>query len=118
MNSKITVVRKYKFESAHHLTCVPEGHPCRRLHGHSYKMWVHVTGPVENYMVMEYGDIDAIVDPIVEKYLDHHDLNLYIDEPTVEMIIQWVWDKLEPDLPGLCKIRIQETERAWVEIER
>ena len=35
-----------RFEAAHFLPHVPPDHKCRRMHGHSYRCEIHVTGPV------------------------------------------------------------------------
>jgi 6-pyruvoyltetrahydropterin/6-carboxytetrahydropterin synthase len=39
------LAKTYRFEAAHWLPHVPEGHKCGRPHGHSYEISVHVAGP-------------------------------------------------------------------------
>ena len=51
-----------RFEAAHRLPNVPTGHKCARLHGHSYRVEVHVAGdrstPSSGW-VMDFADIKA-----------------------------------------------------------
>jgi 6-pyruvoyltetrahydropterin/6-carboxytetrahydropterin synthase len=70
------IVKTFRFEAAHSLDRAPEGHKCRRLHGHSYRVDVHVTGPVDADMgwVIDFGQIVSSVDPVLRE-LDHHNLN-------------------------------------------
>lgn len=108
------VIRKsFTFEAAHFLPHVPEGHKCRRLHGHSFGVTIEVSGPVDAHMgwVQDFGDISAAFKPIYET-LDHHYLNQDVpglDNPTSENLAVWIWAKLKPSLPMLSKIIIQET---------
>ena len=36
------VIKTFRFEAAHTLPHAPPGHKCRRMHGHSYRLDVHV----------------------------------------------------------------------------
>jgi 6-pyruvoyl-tetrahydropterin synthase len=36
------IVKAFKFESSHRLLCMPEGHPCSKIHGHSYVVRVSI----------------------------------------------------------------------------
>ena len=38
------IYREFTFEAAHRLPQVPAGHKCARLHGHSYRVEIHVRG--------------------------------------------------------------------------
>ena len=42
--------KEFKLEAAHRLPNVPEGHQCSRLHGHSFRVALHVAGPVDESM--------------------------------------------------------------------
>ena len=39
------IFKEFTIEAAHHLPNVPTGHKCGRLHGHSFRIEVHVRGP-------------------------------------------------------------------------
>ena len=43
----VELKKEYRFEAAHHLPRVPPGHKCSRLHGHSYRVELHVRGKVD-----------------------------------------------------------------------
>ena len=70
--------RRYHAEAAHQLSAgVPEGHPCRRLHGHRYIITVTIIGDVnpETGMLLEYADIDARVAGVLG-FVDHRFTNM------------------------------------------
>lgn len=102
----------FTFEAAHLLPDVPEGHKCRRLHGHSYCVKISVAGPIvpDAGWVMDFGDIKAAFKPILAQ-LDHWYLNDIegLENPTSENIAKWIWNKLKPSLPELSRIDISET---------
>ena len=104
--------KEFSFDAAHLLPNVPEGHKCRRLHGHTYTVRIYVRGaPDENVgWIIDFGDIKEAFDPIRER-LDHHYLNEIegLENPTAEMLARWIWQRLEPRLDGLSRIEIQET---------
>lgn len=90
---------------------VPEGHKCKRLHGHSFRAEIHVSGPVdEKGWVMDFADIKEAWQPL-HAVLDHHYLNEVegLENPTSENIARWIWARLKPELPGLSKIVLNET---------
>lgn len=103
--------RSYTFEAAHFLPLVGKGHKCSRLHGHSYRVEVQVSGPVDprTGWVMDLDAIDSAWAPVNEQ-LDHHSLNQIggIANPTVENIAAWIWQRLKPGLPQLSRLTIQE----------
>lgn len=100
------------FEAAHRLPNLPEGHKCRRLHGHSFRVRVWVSGPVdpETGWVMDFSDIKKACAPIVDR-LDHYYLNEIegLENPTSENIARWIWQRLEADLPLMDRIEVSET---------
>lgn len=108
----IELVKDFRFEAAHYLPNVPEGHKCRRMHGHSFRGEVAVRGQVDAHTgwVMDFADLKRAVDPIVSR-LDHYLLNEIagLENPTSEMLAVWIWKQLEPTLPQLYRITIEET---------
>jgi len=109
---KVRLIREYRFESAHRLPRVPEGHKCARLHGHSFKVEVAVRGSVDEQTgwFIDYGDLDELWRPIGEQ-LDHHYLNEIpgLENPTSEVLAAWLWRRLSPALPGLARVTVHET---------
>ena len=59
------IYKEFMFESAHRLPNVEEGHKCGRLHGHSFKATIFVSGPVGETTgwVVDYSDMKK-ADPI------------------------------------------------------
>ena len=106
------IFKEFTFESAHHLPNVPEGHKCRRLHGHSFRVRLAVEGdldPVTGW-VMDFADIKAAFEPILKR-LDHYYLNEIpgLENPTSEVIAKWIWAELKPKLPMLSEVKLWET---------
>jgi 6-pyruvoyltetrahydropterin/6-carboxytetrahydropterin synthase len=108
----VELSRTYNFSAAHFLPRVPEDHKCRRLHGHSYALEVAVRGQVDPKVgwLIDYGEIDEIVKPLVTE-LDHHTLNDIpgLENATSEVLCGWLWERLAGRLPGLHRISIAET---------
>jgi len=111
--SDTEIFTEFGFESAHFLPHVPEGHKCARLHGHSFRVQVHVGGPVdaERGWVMDFADVRAACEPIRDQ-LDHRLLNdvVGLDNPTSELLAAWIWNRLTPALGhGLRAVTVRET---------
>jgi 6-pyruvoyltetrahydropterin/6-carboxytetrahydropterin synthase len=108
----VRLVRSFGFEAAHWLPTFPEGHKCRRMHGHSFRVEVAVEGdvPPEQGYLIDYGDIQAAID-VVFSQLDHRCLNDIdgLENPTSEMVAAWIWQRLAASLPQLAEIVVQET---------
>jgi len=106
------IFKVFQIEAAHYLPNVPAGHKCRRMHGHSFRIEVHVAGPLdpEAGWVMDFADLKHAFQPLYDQ-LDHRCLNDVegLENPTSENLARWIWQHLHPDLPGLSKIVIQET---------
>ena len=104
--------KTFRFEAAHFLPNVPEGHKCGRMHGHSFRVTISVEGPVDEHSgwVMDYAVIKQAFSPL-EEQLDHHCLNEIagLENPTSEVIAKWIWSKLKPKLPELAEVALEET---------
>lgn len=106
------VFKEFSFEAAHRLPNVPPGHKCRRLHGHSFRAAVHVRGAVgaDSGWVMDFAEINEAFAPLHEQ-LDHNYLNDIegLSNPTSENLAKWIWERLQPSLPGLVQVVVRET---------
>ncbi len=109
---RVRLSKTFSFEAAHYLPTFPEGHKCRRLHGHSFKVEVQVEGEVDpqtGYLI-DYGQISLACEP-VRQSLDHYCLNEIqgLENPTAENLARWIWEHLKPRLPWLSAVIVHET---------
>ena len=114
----VILSKSFRFEAAHWLPGMPEGHKCRRLHGHSFKVQVNVAGTTnrETGILIDFGDIKTAVKPYIDM-LDHWCLNEVGDRlnepllqnPTSEHLAEWLYHQLEHKIPGLYSILVFET---------
>jgi 6-pyruvoyltetrahydropterin/6-carboxytetrahydropterin synthase len=106
------IFKTFTLESAHRLPNVPAGHKCARVHGHSFRVDIRVSGPVDPHLgwVMDFADVKAAFDPLFQR-LDHHYLNDVpgLENPTSENLARWIWGELQPRLPLLACVVVHET---------
>ena len=104
--------KAFTLESAHRLPNVPPEHKCARVHGHSFRIEIHLAGAVDARAgwVQDFADISAVFHPLYEQ-LDHRYLNDVpgLENPTSERLAQWIWRRLKPDLPLLAQVVVHET---------
>ena len=106
------IFKEFTFEAAHRLPNLPDGHKCRRLHGPSFRVQLHVRGRVvepEGWIV-DFADIKKAFQPFYDQ-LDHYYLNEVegLENPTSENLARWIWERMRRVLPGLCKVIVCET---------
>jgi len=106
------IFKEFTFEAAHLLPNLPQGHKCRRLHGHSFRVELHVGGPVQEPegWIIDFADIKKAFQPFYDR-LDHYYLNEIdgLHNPTSENLARWIWQRVQPALPGLRKVIVRET---------
>ena len=117
---RVRLTREFTFEAAHLLPEAPEGHKCRRLHGHSFRVEVTVEGTVDSRTgwFLDYGVIDEQTEPIRVE-LDHRYLNEIagLENPTSELLARWIWERLKPRLGSLGRVVVRETCESRCEYE-
>jgi 6-pyruvoyltetrahydropterin/6-carboxytetrahydropterin synthase len=106
------IYKIFHIEAAHRLPNVPEGHKCSRLHGHSFGIELHLSGPIDPHTgwVMDFAEVKAAFKPIYER-LDHHYLNDIpgLENPTSEVLARWIYRETKKVLPLLSKVVVRET---------
>jgi len=112
------ICKTYGFDAAHHLTEVPEHHPCSFVHGHSYRVDIALeSDALEKGMVLDFHQLDDIMRPILAQF-DHSDLNDTLENPTAELISIWIAQNIVMLIPQgirLLFVRVWETEKAYAE---
>jgi 6-pyruvoyltetrahydropterin/6-carboxytetrahydropterin synthase len=108
----IEIYKEFTFEAAHKLPNVADGHKCGRLHGHSYKVRLHMKGdidPISGWFI-DFSDIKKLFKPTLDM-LDHYYLNDIegLENPTAEILAMWLWKKIKNDFPQLYAVEIMET---------
>lgn len=110
------LARVFHIEAAHLLPNVPEGHKCRRLHGHSFEITVRIGGPVDSRTgwVVDFGEIDRAWQPLHDA-LDHRHLNEVpgLENPTSEMLARWILERFR--LPGVNVLSVTVAETCTAE---
>lgn len=110
-----SVTCRFSFEAAHHLSWHPGR--CRNLHGHSYRLDVTVSGPLDhNGVVIDFDHLRAIVEREVVGPWDHCDLNQVIDNPTAELLAHRAWVLLTDAGLALSSLRLWETDDSSAEL--
>lgn len=106
------IFKEFTFEAAHRLPNTPPGHKCSRLHGHSFRVQLHVEGsPSESEgWIMDFADIKEAFQPVLA-LLDHYYLNEIdgLANPTSENLARWIWRRVKSQLPELSMVVVRET---------
>jgi 6-pyruvoyltetrahydropterin/6-carboxytetrahydropterin synthase len=106
--------RTYRFESAHRLPNVPDGHKCKNLHGHNYRVEIVISGTLDDRgFVVDFAEIDAEIAPLIKK-VDHRLLNDVegLENPTAEIIAAWFLQRIS----GCKSVRVYENDDCWAEV--
>lgn len=110
MPPKMQVEVDFAFSAAHALPLY-DG-PCKRMHGHNYKLRVQVAATLnpQTGIALDFGDVQKVVAKEIMPRCDHQVLNDFLENPTAENVILWMWERLKGPLPGLTELRLWETD--------
>lgn len=116
IDATIRIGRTYHFEAAHYLPKVPDGHKCKNLHGHNYRVEIVISGKLdERGFVKDFAEIDDEIAPLL-KQVDHRLLNDVegLENPTAEIIAAWFLERISD-----CEsVRVYENDLSWAEIRK
>jgi 6-pyruvoyltetrahydropterin/6-carboxytetrahydropterin synthase len=107
------LVQTVRFESARRLPKTPPDHPCHNVYGLAFYLDIHVEGRLDpsTGWVFDFAEIDRAMKPLRD-VIDHHYLNDVegLENPTSEVLVTWIWDRLKPKLAGLVALSLREND--------
>ena len=116
-----TLTTMVEFSSAH--TLVGHSGPCKKMHGHNWKVEVEITGDKLDKigMVVDFKEIRKATNLVVDE-LDHEFLNnlepFSEDNPTAENIARFIFTKLSEEFSNknvkVNSIKLWETDKSAV----
>jgi len=118
-----TIAKEFTFDAAHQLPS-SDG-PCRRLHGHTYRVRVvargrirPVDGDAQEGMVLDFARIKGVYKRRIERLCDHQFLNetIPVERTTAELLAAWMLGELRSELPEVCAVRLYETPTSFAEV--
>lgn len=115
----IRIAKTFDFDAAHFLPNVPDGHKCKRMHGHTYRVEIICSGELDaRGMIIDYAEIAQAWKPL-HALLDHRCLNDIpgLENPTTEVLAPFVLNRLPALLPVVA-VRIYESATTWCEVTR
>jgi 6-pyruvoyltetrahydropterin/6-carboxytetrahydropterin synthase len=111
--------KTYLFSASHQLDRLPEGHKCRRLHGHNYTVVITATADEldEHGFVVDFAELDR-AGAWIRATFDHQHLNDVMDgPPTSERLAATVGDWCAANLRLRREIelhvKVSETDSTW-----
>lgn len=120
---KTTISKTFDFDAAHYLPHVCEGHKCGRMHGHTYRCEIIMSGVVDDHAgwFVDYADVGVAWADIHDR-IDHRVLNEVngLENPTTEVLAAWVLRRLMVSTIGhlVERVRVYESATTWCEVSR
>ena len=116
MSERLFHVAAAPFEAARRVAILPDGHPSRRLHGHSFLARVRAELPAD-WAPFQGDETDALTSALSHcvSALDYRDLNERLPVPTDENLARWVRAGLE--IPGIESVGIQSTRHQGADLD-
>ena len=104
VNSQALLWCHSRFEAAHYLPNVPEGHKCGRMHGHGFQ--VVLFAQINSNQVQLAAQWKLIEACLHQRYLNEVE---GLENPTSEIIAQWIWQQVKPRFDDLTLVIVKET---------
>ena len=103
------IEKDFSFEAAHYFAHENANPEFKKIHGHSFAGTVRIEGNAQEDKgwIRDLWKIEQIIKEVVAP-LDHAMLNEVegLEQPALEQIAKWVFDRLDPKLPGLTSVEI------------
>lgn len=114
-----TIFKDFTFSAAHAIRGHTRG--CQNLHGHNYRVRVHVAAETLDAlgMVMDFADLKAIVGAVLDPF-DHHVINEIppFDQrnTTAELLAEFAFQEVSARLPeerlSVLRVEVWENDTA------
>lgn len=116
MNYKLLYAAAAPFEAARQVTCLPQGHRSRRLHGHSFLAKIRATLP-SGWAAFPGAEVQQLREHLAATVapLDYQSLNEYLSQPTDENLARWIRERAELDC--IDTVGVQSTEHEGVDMD-
>lgn len=113
VGGKVQAWRRFDIQCAHLLPHVDAKHRCARLHDHGFKVTLQAELQAEGYATsLEYELLDEVCGSM-HAGLDHRHINIIpgLENPTMERMAAWVWERAKVNMPSLNLVTVCEGER-------
>ncbi len=108
-NLTFEIEKDFQFEAAHYFGHADANDLFKKIHGHSFKGMVRIEGNAQEDKgwIRDLWKIEQIIADVI-KPLDHSLLNEVegLEQPALEQIAQWIFERLEPRLPGMVCVEV------------
>lgn len=108
------IIRKeFTFSASHQLMGLPDGHPCKNLHGHNYVITVELRSSKLNEVgfIVDYRELE-FVKIHLDSFLDHRHLNDCFDHnPTAELMAKTLFTYFQNNCPEIYAVEVSETPK-------
>lgn len=110
--------KRFEFSASHQLSHLPDGHKCKRLHGHTYTVEIILQSEQVNSdgFIIDYGELTPLKS-FIDTHLDHRHLNEALPcYPTAENIAKFLFDWCKGNTAWpIYAMRVSETPNTWAE---
>jgi len=105
----VELYQEFGFDAAHRFPGAPRDEQ-RALHGHSFSARIVLRGEVDarSGFLADLGELEERCEAL-RRELDHKFLNdiAGLENPSIERIAQWIWQRLKPDVPKLARVEVR-----------
>jgi 6-pyruvoyltetrahydropterin/6-carboxytetrahydropterin synthase len=110
------IAKRYKFSASHQIESLPDGHKCKRLHGHTYFVEVALSAEAldEHGFVTDYANIDATLGNFIKEHLDHRHLNDIFAQTSAEAIARAIYEVCDgANIGNVDSVTVKESPETW-----
>lgn len=116
-----SIWRAFTFDAAVQRSDTAHDDARRRIHGHTYRLRLHLTGPLDRHLgwALDFGEVQRLFAPVYDA-LDHHALATVpgLELQSTWAVADWIQRQSAAVLPALSRVDLEETAGAGVVLRR